>query len=138
MIKEQDEFKLVQILNKYFPDILLETLSECANEIIQAGYAQLQADSEGLVEIINPCGICEYNCPQEKKETCVMYQYYTIKILALKAQKALCDAEKDEAVKKVFSGLRSKMWHSETPYCDREYRITVEDYETILSQMEEE
>ena len=106
-IKEQtDEFKLVRILNKYFDDCLLEYLSECANEIMQAGYLPIQADSEGLVKIVSPCEICEYNCPQEKKGICVTYRDYTNKMQLLKAQKSLCDKEKEEAVKKVGDKIR--------------------------------
>jgi hypothetical protein len=100
-----------------------------------------------LIKIPFPCDGCRYliadvdgenTCHTENPNKCITWLVYQSKLEAYKSQKALDDKEKEEAVKKVFKELRGKMWHSETPYCDREYRITVEDYETILSQMEEE
>ena len=109
-IKEQtDEFKLVKILNKYFDDCLLEYLSECANEIMQAGYLPIQADSEGLVDNVGEILARDWDKqPEDGRE----YKYNggyitTIDVTdLLKAQKSLCDKEKEEAVKKVGDKIR--------------------------------
>lgn len=58
-------------------------------------YYPIRADSEGLVKMVSPCEICEYNCPQEKKGICVTYRDYTNKMQLLKAQKALYAEIKD-------------------------------------------
>lgn len=108
MDKEQNEFKLVRILNKYFPDILLETLSECANEIIQAGFVQLQAGKDGLVELPNPCDGCNHKSKIDC-EYCDEAKEYAIRMAYIKKQKALDDKEKEEAVKKAIKSTSDSL-----------------------------
>ena len=122
-------------------------------------YYPIRADSEGLVKIVSPCEICEYNCPQEKKGICVTYRDYTNKMQLLKAQKALCDKkyreqlkkeakqilqgaiegnkivvdrlkqEKEEAVKKVFDWIDKNVGDS------YEMRLPADTYEAFKKQI---
>lgn len=163
-IKEQDEFKLVQILNKYFPDILLETLSECANEIMQAGYVQLQADSEGLInkdtqeeiykqsyddalkwaekyEVALSSKNWNPNRPADRERWFNSQHLDWIIKDQIKAQKALCDAEKAEALSANNAKWREKI-EERNGFCDLgggiNICITEEQWQSILSQMEGE
>lgn len=134
MNKEQDEFKLVRILNKYFDDTLLETLSECANEILQAGYVQTQAGEDGLVSCLVMSKIYQQN-----KNACDSGMLVAMQVAA-KAQKALDDMEKVESIRKVFDWIDKNIGDS------YDMRLPVGSYEafkkktleSILSQMEEE
>jgi hypothetical protein len=131
MNKEQDEFKLVKILNKYFPDILLETLSECANEIIQAGYVQLQADSDGLVKKESRCVKCRAENNGECFDIeCTTHSYERGFKDGTVDQKALCDAEWREKIE----NLQGEWISVAETYCPD----WVLDLRYILSQMEEE
>ena len=92
--KEQNEFKLVRILDKYFPEYLLEYLCRCADEITQAGYVQLQAGEDGLVtekEIVKYASQDSTYCQLS----------VDVGLWASKAQKALDDKEKEGAVREV-------------------------------------
>jgi len=106
-LKETAEFKLVRILNKYFDDYLLEYLSECANEIIQAGYVQLPAGEDGLVKKESRCVKCRAENNGECFDIeCTTHSYERGFKDGTVDQKALCDKEKEEVVKKVFKELR--------------------------------
>lgn len=144
MIKEQDEFKLVRILNKYFNDTLLETLSECANEILQAGYVQTRAGEDGLAIGKDPCKDCktEYNAYGECYwYDCEKERNYIIRVETAKAQKAPCDAEKAEALSANNAKWREKI-EERNGFCDLGGGINIciseEQWKSILSQMEEE
>jgi hypothetical protein len=100
-LKEQtDEFKLVRILNKYFDDCLLEYLSECANEIIQAGYYPIQADNKGLAENpYKPSPINNFNVGIQ-----MLHDGFDE---GRKAQKALCDKEYRDKIREYIANFKA-------------------------------